>query len=349
VNILGLALLEANVSKYMQEIILFFEALRLDFLENTNFLPPVSLSSFADVSTKQVSKESMNFSEPGSSLFINFELDPQIEEILHIKYQDKQADVSQQDKIRETNRSRLHKQESLNSAENRTFLIEKGFYIDSGERERNFTMMQKNNFSQRRLSLINLVARVFIFSTREYVSLKNPDIACMQFVECLHLVQKSLRYRLEADLSYLFLKSTARKDLKLYEQVFRDLPFGTQFSSSAGSLIKTLLIQHCIYMQFKKSAREYSNDLRQRLDVEYINSHYKLDFCFKESLKKCKDLFEEILQVQKKSKRMLKPKTNSLITRSMILNDAFKLFKEFYDFMFKKQHRVVGSSRYNNS
>jgi hypothetical protein len=346
---MGISLLEADVSKYIEEIILFFEALRLDFLENVDFLPPVSLPSFAKISPKQISKDSLNFSEPGSSLLTNIQQDPQIDKILDLKYGDKQIDISEQDRIREANRLRLHKEESLNCAETRTFLIEKGFYVESGERERNFTMMQKNNFSQRRLSLINLVARVYILSTREFVTLKNPDIACMQFVECLHVLQKSLRFKLEADLSYFFLRSKTHQDLQIFEKVFRELPFGNPFSSSAGALIKTLLVQHCIYMQFKKSAREYSNDLRQRLDVEYIKSKNNLEFCFKESLKRCKDLFEEILQVQKKTKRNSKPKSNSSIKCSPILHDAFKLFIDFYEFIFKKQHRIVGSSRYTNS
>lgn len=319
------ALLEVKVSGFVQQIILFFEALRLDILDQVTFPPPVSLPSFARVHPLQIFQEAPNPHQPGSA----FVLKPEAPEGPESQGQ---WSVPARDRERLSSQLQLYNQESLNTAETRTFYTEMDFYIRSGERERNFVMMQKNNLSARKLLQINVIARVFILSLGDFVDLSAPDISCMQFVECLRLVQRGLRLRLEADLLYIFLRSKTRQNLEIYQNVFKKLPFALQFSSSAGSLIKTLLVQFCIYSQFKKSARVYSQKLRQRLDVDFIEGHFKLGFSFRDSLKLCADLFEQILTVYEKVRSSFE---STSFGCSNVLRPAFDLFKEFFNFVSK--------------
>jgi hypothetical protein len=351
VGVLAQAMLEADTDQFHQEMILFFETLRLEFLDNVDFLPPIKLPSYVEfLSENNLSNNALQFGESslGPDPLQSFDADPEIQRILDLKYQNSEMQHSEKEKIQEVSRIRLHKQENQNKAETRTFIIESVLYVNSGERERNFIMMQKNIFSNRRLSLINLVARVYILSSQDFVSFDNLDITCMQFVQCLRLVQKSLRLKLEADLVYVFFKSKTSRDLQIFQKIFSSLPFQNSFSISAGTLMKELLVQYCIYTQFKKSARSYSQNLRKRLECSYIEEKYQLGFCLKESLVRCKDLFEAIIQVHKKAKKIPGDKGSQIFLHSSMLRDAFKFFKDFFDFIFKKQHRVVDNARFNN-
>ena len=101
------------------------------------------------------------------------------------------------------------------------------------------------------------------------------------------------------------------------------------------------MIQHNIFTQFKKSARGYSTDLKRRLSVEYIEETNNLKFSLKDSLKNCKELFESIIQVQKKSKKVLRNQAKSM--KHPVINEAYKLFLDFYEFIFKKKYRFVNN------
>lgn len=177
--------------------------------------------------------------------------------------------------------------------------------------------------------IMRIMGNMFMLAENNYSNeTEFFDFECLQFTECLQNIQRPLHQKLSIDLLYLLHSGLRRQDLGLTDQVFRKLPFSGRRGAQFGSIIKILIAKYLIFKRIKNTPLSFKDELARELKIAHIDSWLQKTGMFQELVKGRLSLIRYIIAIANDKKAL------SLVYD--VLCDVRDLLEEFFEFSTRK-------------